>query len=53
MIRVFATPFAIAVITALGLVAAFAFGDIGRVLCWLGVGAPIAVIGWYALRRPR
>jgi hypothetical protein len=52
MIRVFAIPFAIAVITALGLVAAFAFGDIGRVLCWLGVGAPIAVIGWYTRRSP-
>ena len=52
MTRVFAAPAAIAVLSAFGLVAAFVFGDIGRVLCWLGLGAPIAVIGWYALRRP-
>jgi hypothetical protein len=51
MTRVFAAPLAIAVISALGLVAAFAFGDIGRVLCWVGVGVPIAVIAWCGLRR--
>jgi hypothetical protein len=51
MTRVFATPLALALVSAFGLVAAFAFGDTGRVLCWLGVGAPIAIIGWCALRR--
>ena len=51
MTRVFAAPVAIAAVSAFGLTAAFAFGDIGRVLCWLGVGAPIVIIGWCALRR--
>jgi hypothetical protein len=51
MTRVFAAPLALAAISALGLVAAFAFGETGRVLCWVGVGAPVAVIGWCALRR--
>jgi hypothetical protein len=51
MIRVFAAPLALAAISAFGLVAAFAFGETGHVLSWLGVGAPIAVIGWFGLRR--
>ena len=51
MTRVFAAPAAIAAFSAFGLIAAFVFGDLGRVLCWLGLGAPIAVIGWYTLRR--
>jgi hypothetical protein len=51
MTRVFAAPVAIAALSAFGLIAAFAFGDTGRLLCWLGVGAPIAVIGWCALWR--
>jgi hypothetical protein len=50
MTRVFAAPAALAAISAFGLVAAFAFGDMGRVLCWFGVGAPIAVIAWGGLR---
>ncbi len=50
MTRVFAAPLALAVISALGLVAAFALGETGRALCWLGVGAPVAVIGWFGLR---
>jgi hypothetical protein len=51
MTRVFAAPLALAVISAFGLVAAFAFGETGYVLSWLGVGAPIAVIAWFGLRR--
>ena len=51
MTRVFAMPVALAMISAFGLVAAFAFDDAGRALCWLGVGAPLAVIGWCAARR--
>ena len=50
MIRVFAAPLALAVISTFGLVAAFAFGETGHVLSWLGVGAPIAVIAWLGLR---
>jgi hypothetical protein len=51
MRRVFAAPLALAAVSAFGLLAAFAFGDIGRGLCWFGVGAPVAVIAWSALRR--
>lgn len=51
IIRVFGAPFLLAVISAIGLVAAFGFGQLGQVLCWLGVGSPIAVVGWFGLRR--
>ncbi|CCE07976.1 exported hypothetical protein [Bradyrhizobium sp. STM 3843] len=43
-------PLALAAISAIGLVAAFALGPIGEVLCWLGVGAPVAVVAWFGLR---
>ncbi len=49
MTRVFAAPLVLAVISAVGLVAAFAFGATGPVRSWLGVGAPIAVIAWFGL----
>jgi hypothetical protein len=49
--RVFGPSLLIALISCGGLVAAFAFGDAGRVLCWLGVGAPIVVIAGCALRH--
>jgi len=51
VIRVLGPPLAIALISGGGLVAAFALGDAGRVLCWCGVGAPLVVIAWYGLRR--
>jgi hypothetical protein len=51
MTRVFAVPFALAIVSAFGLVAAFAFDDVGRAMSWVGVGAPIAVIAWCAARR--
>ncbi|WP_407154223.1 hypothetical protein [Bradyrhizobium sp. STM 3557] len=50
MTRVFAMPLALAAVSAFGLIAAFAFGETGHVLSWLGVGAPIAVIAWFGLR---
>jgi hypothetical protein len=50
MTRVFAAPLALAAVSTFGLVAAFAFGETGRMLSWLGVGAPIAVIAWFRLR---
>ena len=53
MTRVFAAPLALAALSAFGLVAAFAFDEAGRVMCWLGVGAPVAVIAWSALRLRR
>jgi hypothetical protein len=49
--RVFGPPLLIALISCSGLAAAFALGEAGRVLCWCGVGAPIVVIAWCALRR--
>jgi hypothetical protein len=50
MTRVFAAPLVLAAVSAFSLVAAFAFGEAGHVLSWLGVGAPIAVIAWFGLR---
>jgi hypothetical protein len=49
--RVFGPPLLIALISCSGLIAAFAFGDVGRVLCWLGIGAPIVVIVGCALQH--
>ena len=48
--KVFGPPLALAAISAFGLMAAFAFGATGHVLSWFGVGAPIIVIAWFALR---
>ena len=50
VIRVFGAPFVLAVIGMFGLVAAFGFGLAGQVMCWLGVGSPIAVVAWFGLR---
>ena len=46
--RVFAAPLCLAAVSSLGFVAAFLWNDIGRYLCWLGVGLPLVVIAWMA-----
>lgn len=51
MASVFGPPLALALVSAFGLVAAFGFGPMGQVLCWLGLGAPIAVVAWFGLRN--
>jgi len=50
-LRVFAAPLCLAAASGVGFVAAFLWGDIGRYLCWLGIGSPLIVIAWLAAYR--
>jgi hypothetical protein len=50
MARVFAAPLGIAALSGFGFVAAFVFGDAEPWLAWLGIGSPLAVIAWSAMR---
>ena len=49
--RVFAVPLCLAAASGLGLIAAFLWGDIGRYVCWLGIGLPLIVIAWVVPSR--
>jgi len=50
-LRVFAAPLGLAAASSLGFIAAFPWGDIGRYVCWLGIGLPLVVIAWVAPSR--
>jgi hypothetical protein len=50
-IRGFAAPILLAAMTLAGLVAALLWGEIGKCVAWVTVGAPIAVIAGVLLRR--
>jgi hypothetical protein len=50
-IRVWTAPIVLGVLTSFGLVSALLSDDIGDVLAWLTVGAPVAVVFWYIPRR--
>jgi hypothetical protein len=50
-LRVFAAPLYLAAASGVGFVTAFLWGDIGRYLCWLGVGLALIVIAWLAVFR--
>ena len=52
-IRVFAAPILIAAATAVGLLAALLWGEIGKYVAWVTVGFPALVIFWTWLRRSR
>jgi hypothetical protein len=47
--RVFAVPIFLAAGSGIGFVAAFLWGDLGRAVCWLGVGLPLLVIAGFAI----
>lgn len=49
-IAVFGPPILLGILSLAGLLAALLFGDLGRYLSWLSVGAPVLVIGWAWLR---
>jgi hypothetical protein len=49
--RVFAAPLCLATASGLGFVAAFLWEDVGRILCWFGIGLPLIVIAWFATMR--
>ncbi|WGR92729.1 hypothetical protein MTX26_22430 [Bradyrhizobium sp. ISRA443] len=49
-IAVFGAPIVLGVLSLAGLLAALLFGDVGRYLSWLAVGAPVPVIAWAWLR---
>jgi hypothetical protein len=50
-LRVFAAPLCLAAASSVGFIAAFLWGDIGRYLCWFGIGSPLVVIAWLAASR--
>jgi len=50
-LHVFAAPLCLAAASSVGFVAAFLWGDIGRYLCWVGIGLPLIVIAWLAASR--
>lgn len=49
--QVIAAPILLAAMTLAGLVAALLWGEIGRCVAWVTVGAPVAVIAGVPLRR--
>ncbi|WGS18184.1 MULTISPECIES: hypothetical protein [unclassified Bradyrhizobium] len=49
-IAVFCVPIVLGLLSMAGLLAALLFGDVGRYLSWLAVGAPVLVIAWTWLR---
>ena len=54
--RVWAAPVALGVLTASGLLSALVSEGWGDVWSWIGLGIPVAVMGWYGLplrRSPR
>lgn len=54
--RVWAVPVALGVLTASGLLSALVSEGWGDVWSWIGLGIPVAVMGWYGLplrRSPR
>ena len=51
--RVFAIPALLAVLSAIGLLAALIGDDLWDALSWLGLGVPVAVILWYVARPER
>lgn len=50
--RIFAIPFAIGVVSAIGLVAALVGDDMWDTIGWLGLGIPAGVAIWF-MARPR
>jgi hypothetical protein len=51
--RVFGVPLILAVASLVGLISALVGDDLWDVLSWLTLGAMVAVIGCYWLRRPQ
>jgi hypothetical protein len=51
--RVFAIPLLLAVLSAIGLIAALIGDDFWDALSWLGLGVPVVVILWYVARPER
>jgi hypothetical protein len=51
--RVFAIPLLLAVLSAIGLLAALIGDNLWDALSWLGLGVPVAVILWYVARPGR
>lgn len=50
--QIFVIPTAIACVSAIGLIAALIGDGVWDAIGWLGLGVPLGVIGWCAL-RPR
>ena len=52
-IRVWTAPIVLGVLSTVGLISALLSDSAGGVLAWLTLGAPVAVVLWYAPRRQR
>ncbi len=51
-LRLWGGPLLLGLLTASGLITALLSDEAGDVWSWLGLGVPVAVMGWYGLRRP-
>ncbi|WP_169150456.1 hypothetical protein [Azoarcus sp. TTM-91] len=51
MMRIWAWPSVLALLTAGGLVAGLVSDGLGDVAAWIGLGIPVATGLWYSLRR--
>ena len=50
--RLWGWPIALGLLTASGLITALVSDNWGDTWSWFALGAPVAVMGWYAWRRP-
>jgi len=51
MMRIWAWPVVLALLTAGGLTAGLVSDGLGDIAAWIGLGIPVAVGLWYSLRR--
>lgn len=49
--RVFGLPLCLAAASSFGFIAAFIWPDVGRYLCWAGVGLPVIVVAGLMIRQ--
>lgn len=50
--RLWTAPILLGVLTSVGLISALVSDDAGDVLAWITLAMPVAVVCWYAPRRP-
>ncbi|MBR0829431.1 hypothetical protein JQ596_28230 [Bradyrhizobium manausense] len=50
-LRVFGAPIVLGVLTTAGLLIALIWGNFGKYIAWVTVGAPVAVVTWVWLGR--
>ncbi len=51
LIRIWAWPLGLALLTACGLISALVSDGAGEVWAWFSLGLPVATMAWHGLRR--